>query len=139
MPNTPMTVTSRNATIRDFLIFQVKLTLDGFKDLVAFNLSIGAILLDFLSGRGQRPRLFYSVVRASERFDRWLNLHGAVRRNEGDGVPDPSVTEVDDDSIVTEIERLIGSQTLSRDEVIRRLKAGTDALRGRDAETNSNS
>ncbi len=139
MPNTPMTVTSRNATIRDFLIFQVKLALDGFKDLVAFNLSIGAILLDFLSGRGQRPRLFYSVVRASERFDRWLNLHGAVRRNEGDGVPDPSVTEVDDDSIVTEIERLIGSQTLSRDEVIRRLKAGTDALRGRDAETNSNS
>lgn len=139
MPNTPMTVTSRNATIRDFVIFQVKLALDGFKDLVAFNLSIGAILLDFLSGRGQRPRLFYSVVRASERFDRWLNLHGAVRRNEGDGVPDPSVTEVDDDSIVTEIERLIGSQTLSRDEVIRRLKAGTDALRGRDAETNSNS
>lgn len=139
MPNTPMTVTSRNATIRDFLIFQVKLALDGFKDLVAFNLSIGAILLDFLSGRGQRPRLFYSVVRASERFDRWLDLHGAVRRNEGDGVPDPSVTEVDDDSIVTEIERLIGSQTLSRDEVIRRLKAGTDALRGRDAETNSNS
>ena len=134
-----MTVTSRNATIRDFLIFQVKLALDGFKDLVAFNLSIGAILLDFLSGRGQRPRLFYSVVRASERFDRWLDLHGAVRRNEGDGVPDPSVTEVDDDSIVTEIERLIGSQTLSRDEVIRRLKAGTDALRGRDAETNSNS
>jgi len=134
-----MTVTSRNATIRDFLIFQVKLALDGFKDLVAFNLSIGAILLDFLSGRGQRPRLFYSVVRASERFDRWLNLHGAVRRNEGDGVPDPSVTEVYDDSIVTEIERLIGSQTLSRDEVIRRLKAGTDALRGRDAETNSNS
>ena len=134
-----MTVTSRNATIRDFLIFQVKLALDGFKDLVAFNLSIGAILLDFLSGRGQRPRLFYSVVRASERFDRWLNLHGAVRRNEGDGVPDPSVTEVDDDSIVTEIERLIGRQTLSRDEVIRRLKAGTDALRGRDAETNSNS
>ena len=139
MPNTPMIVTSRNATIRDFVIFQVKLALDGFKDLVAFNLSIGAILLDFLSGRGQRPRLFYSVVRASERFDRWLNLHGAVRRNEGDGVPDPSVTEVDDDSIVTEIERLIGSQTLSRDEVIRRLKAGTDALRGRDAETNSNS
>jgi len=134
-----MTVTSRNATIRDFVIFQVKLALDGFKDLVAFNLSIGAILLDFLSGRGQRPRLFYSVVRASERFDRWLNPHGAVRRNEGVGVPDPSVTEVDDDSIVTEIERLIGSQTLSRDEVIRRLKAGTDALRGRDAETNSNS
>ena len=139
MPNTPMIVTSRNATIRDFVIFQVKLALDGFKDLVAFNLSIGAILLDFLSGRGQRPRLFYSVVRASERFDRWLNLHGAVQRNEGVGVPDPSVTEVDDDSIVTEIERLIGSQTLSRDEVIRRLKAGTDALRGRDAETNSNS
>jgi hypothetical protein len=29
MANKPMTVTSRNITIRDFLIFQLKLTLDG--------------------------------------------------------------------------------------------------------------
>ena len=129
-----MTVTSRNVTLRDFVIFQVKLFLDGLKDLVAFNLSIVAIILDYISGRGKRPRLFYSVVRASERFDRWLNLHSVVSRMDELGSEEGLFggADDDDDSIVGEIERLIKGQSLSRDEVMRRLKAGSDALRGKD-------
>jgi hypothetical protein len=42
--------------------------------------SIGAIAIDFIAGRGKRPRLFYSVVRMSERFDKWINLHGVIER-----------------------------------------------------------
>jgi hypothetical protein len=80
-----MTVTSRGVTVRDFVIFQVKLALDGGKDMIVFGASIVAIVLDFIAGRGQRPRLFYSVVRWSERFDAWLNLHGVMQRlDEGD-------------------------------------------------------
>ena len=75
-----MTVTSRGVTLRDFAIFQVKLVLDGSKDFFAFWLSICAIVLDLIAGRGSRPRLFYSVVRASERFDKWINLHSVVQR-----------------------------------------------------------
>jgi hypothetical protein len=71
---------TREVTLRDFFIFQLKLVLDGAKDLVTFWLSIGAMTLDFLAGRGRRPRLFYSVLRASERFDLWLNLNGALER-----------------------------------------------------------
>jgi hypothetical protein len=78
MKSKPMMVESRSVTLRDFAVFQVKLALDGLKDLVVFNLSIGAIVLDFIAGRGRRPRLFYGVVRVSERFDAWLNLHEAV-------------------------------------------------------------
>ena len=59
--NKPMTVASRGVTLRDFAIFQVKLFLDGMKDFLAIWLSIGAIILDFIAGRGKRPRLFYSV------------------------------------------------------------------------------
>ena len=134
MPNKPMTVTSRNVTLRDFAIFQAKLFLDGLKDLVAFNLSIGAIILDYISGRGKRPRFFYSVVRASERFDRWLNLHSVVSRMDELGSEEGLFGGADDndDSIVGEIERLIKGQSLSRDEVVRRLKAGSDAIRGKD-------
>ncbi|MDX1493648.1 MAG: hypothetical protein R3253_06300 [Longimicrobiales bacterium] len=73
-----MTVASRGVTLRDFAIFQAKLFLDGMKDFLAIWLSVGAIILDFIAGRGSRPRLFYSVVRASERFDRWINLHGVL-------------------------------------------------------------
>ena len=129
-----MTVTSRNVTLRDFAIFQIKLALDGLKDLVAFNLSIVAIILDFISGRGKRPRLFYSVVRGSERFDRWLNLHSVVQlmdeRDSDEGLFGGA--DEDDDTIVGEIERLMKGQGISKAEVLRRLRAGSDALRGKD-------
>lgn len=107
--DTPMTVASRGVTLRDFAIFQLKLVLDGMKDFLAFWLSIGAIALDFLAGRGKRPRLFYSVVRASERFDRWINLHGVIETMDAvetdDGLFGASVAG--DDSLVGEIERLV--------------------------------
>ncbi len=66
----PLPVATRNVTVRDFAIFQLKLILDGSIDFAAFWLSIGAIALDFIAGRGKRPRLFYSVVRVSERADK---------------------------------------------------------------------
>lgn len=109
MTRKPMTVTSRNVTIRDFAIFQIKLALDGLKDLVAFNLSIVALILDFISGRGKRPRLFYSVVRGSERFDKWLNLHSVINQMDESGTDDGFFggAAADDDSLVGEIERLV--------------------------------
>lgn len=133
-----MTVTSRNATVRDFVIFQVKLALDGMKDLVAFNLSIVALILDFISGRGRRPRLFYSVVRGSRRFDKWLNLHSVVDEidrlaeedrfiGEGEGFGEGE----DEGSLALEIERLVKKSALGREEALRRLRAGADELRGK--------
>ena len=55
--NQPMAVTSRNATVRDFAIFQVKLALDGMNDLVAFNLSIVAPILRFHFWTGSQASL----------------------------------------------------------------------------------
>lgn len=107
--NKPMTVTSRRVTLRDFIIFQVKLALDGLKDLVVFNFSIVAVVLDFISGRGERPRLFYSVMRASERFDAWLNLHGVLERlEEGAGADGLfGASEAGSDSLIGKIEQLV--------------------------------
>lgn len=104
-----MMVTSRRVTLRDFMIFQLKLSLDGFKDMFVFGLSIGAVVLDFVAGRGDRPRLFYSVVRSSERFDAWLNLHGAVQRMyEGDSADGLfGASEAGSDSLIGQIEQLV--------------------------------
>jgi len=104
----PLTVASRNVTIRDFLIFQLKLALDGGKDIVAFNLSIVAIVLDFIAGRGSRPRLFYSVVRMSERFDKWLNLHGVMEQLDEDNNEDGmfGASRAGDDTLIGQIEQL---------------------------------
>ena len=73
-----MTKATRVVTVRDFLIFQIKLILDGLKDVVLVPVSTVAVVLDVVSGAGRRPRLFYSVLRVSERLDLWLNLNGAT-------------------------------------------------------------
>lgn len=105
----PMTVASRGVTLRDFVIFQLKLVLDGTKDFFAIWLSVGAIVLDLISGRGDRPRLFYSVVRASERFDRWINLHGALEEMDATETVDGlfGASRAGDDTFVGRIEELV--------------------------------
>jgi hypothetical protein len=104
-----MVVESRSVTVRDFLIFQIKLWLDGIKDLVVSVVSVIAIVLDFVSGRGRRPRLFYSVVRVSERFDAWLNLHGVVKKLDETGSEDGffGASEAGADTLIGQIEQLV--------------------------------
>jgi len=134
MGRTQMTVTSRKVVLRDFVIFQVKLALDGFKDMVVFGLSIGAIALDFIAGRGKRPRLFYSVVRVSERWDMWLNLHAAARKlEEGEGEGEDGffgVSEAGSDTLIGQIEQLVrkGDQPKGRERSTGDPPAGGDAL-----------
>lgn len=69
---------NRQVLLRDFMIFMLKLWLDGLKDIGVSILAMGAAALDFLGGRNHRPSLFYAVLRLSERADLWLNLNGAA-------------------------------------------------------------
>ncbi|HSG09212.1 MAG TPA: hypothetical protein VLA36_12700 [Longimicrobiales bacterium] len=103
-----MTVATRGVTFRDFMIFQLKLWLDGIHDMVVIFASSGAMILDFIAGGGRRPRLFYSVMRASERFDLWLNLHNAADRLDGDDNDDGlfGASEAGSDTLLGQIEQL---------------------------------
>ncbi len=74
-PETLPVLANRGVTLRDFLVFQLKLVVDGLRDVVVINCSIVAIIIDLASGRWRRPRLFYGVVRFSQRFEDWLRLH----------------------------------------------------------------
>lgn len=106
----PMIEATRRITFRDFLIFQLKLLLDGAKDFVLFQLAIAAIVLDFISGKGKRPRLFYSVLRYSERFDLWLNLNGALEKLEEGDVGDDGLfgaSAAGSDTLLGKIEQLV--------------------------------
>lgn len=104
-----MTVADRGVTLRDFIIFQIKLVLDGMKDFLAIWLSTGAIILDIIAGQGKRPRLFYSVVRASERFDRWINLHGVLEEMDATESDDGLFggSRAGDDSFVGRLEKMV--------------------------------
>jgi hypothetical protein len=69
---------SRWVILRDLAIFQIKLVLDGGKDLVLAPLSLAAAAVD-LFFPGPRPgHRFYAVMRLGERFDRWLSLFAAA-------------------------------------------------------------
>ncbi len=72
---------SRSVLLRDFFIFQLKLYLDGFKDVSMSLLSLVAVVIDLFFG-GTRKRIFYKVIRLGERIDLWLNLHGALSKAE---------------------------------------------------------
>ncbi len=103
-----MTAT-RSVTLRDFLIFQLKLWLDGMKDVAVITLSTGALVLDLIAGGGRRPRLFYSVVRWSERFDGWLNLHAAVERMESGESDDGlfGASKAGEDTLLGRVEQVV--------------------------------
>jgi hypothetical protein len=72
--------TPRRLILRDLVIFQVKLLLDGLKDLLLVQLSVFAALADLLFGGSRRGSIFYGFMRSCERFDLWLNLYSAASR-----------------------------------------------------------
>lgn len=71
---------TRWVILRDLAIFQIKLALDGLKDVIFIPISFGAAVLDiFFPGRRPGER-FYFIMRAGERFERWLDLFGAAEK-----------------------------------------------------------
>lgn len=69
---------TRWVIIRDLLIFQLKLFLDGLKDIFLVPLSLGAAVLDLLLPGSRPGRRFYAVMRLGESYDRWLSLFAAA-------------------------------------------------------------
>ncbi len=77
---------SRWVILRDLAIFQLKLFMDGFVDVALAPISIGAAIVEIFFAGERRGRLFYSIMRFGERADLWLNLYGASRRADADGL-----------------------------------------------------
>lgn len=70
----------KSVVIRDLVIFQIKLMLDGAKDLLLAPLSIFAAGLDIVFPGERRGHRFYRLMLWGEKFDRWLNLFGAAEQ-----------------------------------------------------------
>ena len=69
----------RRVLVRDFVIFELKLLLDGLKGLVISQVAVAAFLLDIVRPRGRDFKAFYRVMDVGERIDVWLSLYGASR------------------------------------------------------------
>jgi hypothetical protein len=71
----PVRGPSKSVLIRDLLIFEVKLLLDGLGDLVLSQVAILALIWDLIRGGPETGKTFYRVLRAGEKWDLWLNLY----------------------------------------------------------------
>jgi hypothetical protein len=78
----PPSKAARWGLIRDLAVFQVKLLVDGLKDLVLGPLSLLAGILDLVRGTDPAQGKFRGVLQAGAAFDRWVGLFDAVERSE---------------------------------------------------------
>ncbi len=99
----PMT----RVSVRDFAIFQLKLLIDGVKDGAVFAMSFVAFGVDLVFRRHGRRRWFYKMMRVSEKFDLWLNLHGATEGAESDADGLFGQSEAGSDTMLGQIEQIV--------------------------------
>lgn len=59
----------------DFIAFELKLLIDGFKDVTLAQLALVIMVIELVFGRGRRGRLFYGLMKIGARFERWLGLY----------------------------------------------------------------
>jgi hypothetical protein len=85
---------SRWRLVRDLGVFELKLALDGVKDLVVAPLAAAATLADLVMPRETRGVFLRAVIQLGERFERWLNLYGGRRPEEARSILDEGGSEV---------------------------------------------
>jgi len=85
MPQEPETSdtneeTDRWTLIRDIAVLQVKLIVDGLRDLVLVPISLIAGIISLLKSDKNAGNEFYSLLRAGKKSEHWINLFGAADR-----------------------------------------------------------
>ncbi len=102
--------------LRDLIIFQVKLLLDGLKDIVLSPLSIAAVLWDLVPSRNApRGRAFYQILKVGERFDLWLNLYNPshAQRQDHEGLLEAGAHSAD--SLMGKLEQLARAEAKKKE------------------------
>jgi len=97
-PRADRTAPGWGRVLRDVLMFQFKLVVDGLKDLCLAQVAVGAALVDLIRRDGSPGRRFYGIVRLSDRFDGWLDLHEPLARvpDDAPAYAPPAGRSVDD-------------------------------------------
>ncbi len=93
--------------IRDVAVLQVKLLIDGFRDLVLLPAALVAGLLSLFGGNSGKPGpQFYRLLALGKQSERWINLFGALRNSPEEvvaGVQAPA----DIDDIMSRVETFL--------------------------------
>ena len=94
--------------IRDAAVLQVKLVVDGLRDLLLVPASLIAAIASLIRSDNGRPGpQFYSLLRLGKRSERWIDLFGACEHAPEAlrGAPDADDTSIDE--FVARLERYV--------------------------------
>jgi hypothetical protein len=105
MPPSEQQRAPRWVLIRDVGVLQVKLIIDGFRDLLLVPASLVAGIISLVrTENGQPGPEFYRLVGAGKRSEHWINLFGALK-NAPAGVIEPEeLAEADMDELINRVE-----------------------------------
>jgi hypothetical protein len=125
--------------IRDIAVLQVKLVVDGLRDLILVPASLVAGIISLSKTKDGVPGAeFYTLVGVGKQSERWINLFGAYRNAPPEVTEQNHFGEADIDDIVSRVETFVvdeykrgGVTAQARD----RMKKAMDAMRRRKDET----
>ena len=93
--------------IRDIAVFQVKLLVDGFRDLLLVPISLVAGMVGLFKG-GSRPGTeFYDLLQVGKRSEHWINLFGAAEQAKDDHPGSHLFPNEDIDGLVNRVESFV--------------------------------
>lgn len=94
--------------IRDAAVFQFKLVVDGFRDLVLLPASFIATVLSLVGSKNGKPGpQFYRLLGAGKRSERWIDLFAAYRHSPERDAEDAPSSEPSIDDIVHRVESFV--------------------------------
>lgn len=93
--------------IRDIGVLQLKLIVDGLRDLALVPISLVAGVVSFAkSGRGGGTE-FYDLLRLGRKSERWINLFGAADNSPSVEDEDVEFSNADTDGLVSRVESFV--------------------------------
>lgn len=97
----------RWSLIRDIAVFQVKLLVDGLRDLFLVPISLVTGVIGLFKGGDEIGAEFYGLLRLGRQSEHWINLFGAVSNYEASGSGEDPAKVRDIDEIVARVENFI--------------------------------
>jgi len=94
--------------IRDIAVLQVKLIVDGLRDLILVPASLIAGIVSIVrTNEGKPGNEFYTLVSIGKQSERWINLFGALKNAPPEVVEDYRFGDADIDEIVSRMESFV--------------------------------
>ena len=107
-PDAPTDGPDRWTMVRDLAVFQVKLVVDGLRDLVLVPASLIAGIISLVSSSDGKPGpQFYHLLGVGRQSEQWIDLFGAFRNAPPDLEHVEPFPDARMDDIVSKIETFV--------------------------------